>query len=516
MLRHRKILLGLTVVTVVGSLGATIAYAMYLRSPGFRESIAADLSDLLGLEVALRKVVPRSFVGRQFEGITVCLPAGDTRIAELERAVWREHPDSQDEKYALDISDGWLLVGTGHWTPQDYEQLLRSGFGHDFNRLRLAQVNVERIDFRWRHANFAMTAPAADGVIYFDDSGQGRAVLSVNQLNDIAVDDPIHVSAWFTPGAGMMFQKVELRVGDIPLGALGLDLLLGNPVDSGVFSGRITYRDVSAGQWAMEVGGSLHGGLLEQLTRQVIGGPFRGVVDVNIEQACFGPGNGRRPELTALRFGGRIAELQLADLASIFREPALNGGVELTVHQAEIEGRDLRYVRVSGQARDVSLDALTRLLGYGVVTGQLEVRINTLAIVDNEIQFADVQLTAHPPTDGPAYIERKALATVGRTVFGLDLSRVLPERIEYVQMGAKLLLDREGLRIRGTHGEDGKTILTVNLFGREVGILRQPERIYPVEDLLTLLRTHLKQYDTSDLVDWWTKRGEAPAAESSP
>ena len=511
-LRHRKILLALTIIVVPGSLTSTISYALHLRGRGLRERVAADLSRRMGLDVEIHSITPLSFSRRQFNDITVRLARGQTEIGRVGRAVWRMEQTGAGETHALDISNGWLLVGTGDWAPDDYQRLLKSGFGHDFAALNLAEINVQHIDFRWRHPDFSMTAPAADGIIFFDEEGRGRAVLTVYALNETTVDEPIHVSAWFTPGRGMAFQKVEVRMGDIPLTALALDALLGGTAGTGTFAGRITYRETAPPRWVMEIGGALRGARLDELTGRIIGGPFDGVVDVVIDRAALSPGPDHQTQLQSLRFSGSLRELQLAQFAPLFREPELNGRIDLTVHQADYERPDVKYARLSGRAAEVSLEALTRLLGQGVVTGQLEVRINALAVVDNVIQFADVDLIALPPENGPAFIEKSALATVGRRVFGLDLERILPERVEYVQMGMKLLLDREGMRIRGTHGPEGRTLLTIRLLGRDVGILTQPETVYPVKDLVALVRGRLESYDADAFIRWWSQQAEPQEA----
>lgn len=503
MLRHRKILLALSIVIVLGSLACTITYALHLRSHSLRDRIAADLTKRMGLAIEIGSITPLSFSSRQFNNLTVDLPELETRIGRFNRVVWRAEESGAVESYGLGLEEGWLLVGTGHWARDDYQRLLQSGFGHDFAALHLTEIRVRHIDFHWRHPAFSMTAPQADGIIVFDEQGRGQVNLTVYKLNETTVEEPIQVSAWFTPGAGMAFQKVEVHVGGIPLEGLGLDALLGGPVKAGTFAGRIVYREPNPADWTMEVGGSLSAARLEELTGEVIGGPFNGLVNIHIDRAVFLSVAGGRPELRSLRFGGRLAELELAQFASLFQEPELNGRIDLTVHQADFDRPDLRYVRLSGKAVDVSLEALTRVLGYGVVTGRLEVRINALAIVDNVIQFADVDVLALPPGDEPGFIEKAALASVGRQAFGLDLEPILPERVEYVQMGVKLLLDREGLRIRGTHGPRQRTILTVKLWGREVGLLKQPDKIYPMKDLVAIVRSRLKDYDVEQFIRWW-------------
>ncbi|MHC4611693.1 MAG: hypothetical protein ACYS7M_15240, partial [Planctomycetota bacterium] len=209
--------------------------------------------------------------------------------------------------------------------------------------------------------------------------------------------------------------------------------------------------------------GSVEGARLEELTEPVIGGPFRGQVDVVIDQAVFVD---RR--LDSLRFRGRLGELNLTELVPLLRHSSLESQVHLRVHQAALRGRTIEYLSAAGQATDLSLETVTGLLGQGTITGRLLVEIHALQIVDHRLQHAEIDLIAVPPDDAPGTIDRELLDQAARELIGLDLSSVLPERVEYARLGAKLVIDGEVLRVRGTHGTDGRTILTVRALGRDL------------------------------------------------
>jgi hypothetical protein len=72
---------------------------------------------------------------------------------------------------------------------------------------------------------------------------------------------------------------------------------------------------------------------------------------------------------------------------------------------------------------------------------------------------------------------------------------VLPERIEYTELGAKFLLEGGRLRVLGTHGENKNTILTVRVFGHELGVLRQPSRSFDVQPYLDQLTEALDKLE---------------------
>jgi hypothetical protein len=501
MLRHRIVLLVLCVLLVTGSFSGTLAYVLHLRSDAYRESAEKRLSALLNMPVDIGRIHPLSFSSSRFEHIRTWLPGRSLQVFACDQALWRQTGREADATYALDLQDGWLLVGTGSWGRSEYDAILASGLGHDFASLRLREIHLDDLDFRWDHPSFQLSARAAGGVILLDDDGIGTASLHSRQLNDHASSEPIHIHARFVPGAGLRFEEVVLDVPRIPLSALGLNTLLRGPVTEGTFAGRVTYRETDAQRLSLT--GSVWDGRLDELTRQVIGGPFRGRMDVTLDEASF---VGRR--LGALRFHGRLVEVCLHDLLPALRDHGGTGRLQLDVAQCEyVDGR-IRRFSASGEAEGLPLQAVTDLLGFGRVTGTVDLRIHSLLVDHDRLRAADIDLIAAPPADRPGTIDKEVIRRALQQLVGIDAAPVLPDQVEYTQLGVKLLLSGEQLTVRGTHGPDGRTILTVKLAGREWGLLKQPDRAFAVGDLLALARHRVEQYGFDDIETWWTRQHE--------
>lgn len=503
MLRHRLILLILTVVLVVGSVSGTIGYALYVRSDTYRHATERDLSALLNLPVEIGGISPLSFSSREFSGVRTWLPQRQTQVFACDRAVWREVTRGGHLQYALDLHDGWLLVGTGSWTRTDYDAILKSGLGLDFADLALAEVHIDDVDFRWDHPDFQLSARQAVGEVLFDKNGTARASLISRRLNEHSTREPINIHATFVPGAGLQFEEVVLDVPALPMAALGLDKLLGGPVTLGTFAGRVVYREDD--RPVLDISGSVDDARLEELTRQVIGGPFRGAVNVAVDQAEFVDRKLRR-----LRFRGRLHDVHLADLLPVLRSPGVTGRLTLDVAQFDARDGHIQRLNLSGEAADLPLEPLAAALGYGRITGQLHVRIHSLSVVDDSLRAADVDLIVTPPTDGPGTISRELIQRMVQELLSIDLSRVLPNEVEYTELGAKLLVSGDRLTIRGTHGADGTTILTVKLLGQEWGLIDQPDRSFEIGDVVAQARQWLEQQDIRELRDWWDRQHRSP------
>jgi len=510
MLLHRRILLVVTLLGVAGSLSVSLGYGLYLRSDRYRHGLERDVSDLLALPVSIGQVRALTSNSQAFDHIEVTLPQRDTQVFRCARAIWQDESSGDQPAFALDLIDGWLLVGTNQWAPADYQKVLRSGLGQDFAALKLRRVHLNRIDLEWQHPDLTLLIRDAVGEIRYDDDGTGQASLIAYDLNGRRAPEAIKIIAHFTPGAGLVFHEARLDVPVIPFAALGLDKLLRSPVREGTFQGWLGYREVD-GQEYVELSGSVEGARLEELTEPVIGGPFHGRVDVDIDEAVF---VGRR--LETLRFRGRLGDLSLSEVVPMLRNAGLDSRVQLRVHQAAIRGRSIEYLSAAGQGTDLSLEAVTRLLGRGIITGRLRVEIHSLQVVDDRLQHAEIDLTAVPPVDAPGTIDRQLVDWVSRELIGIELGRVLPETIEYAQLGAKLVIDGEVLRVRGTHGSDGRTILTIRVFGRDLPLVREFDRTFEITPLLAQLRQQIEAYDVERVREWWEWMHAPPPAPPEP
>jgi hypothetical protein len=343
----------------------------------------------------------------------------------------------------------------------------------------------------------------ASGVILFDADGAGQASLAARALNGRAVGTPLNVVAHFTPGASLVLHEVALHVPRIDLGALKLPGLVDHDVAQGTFTGRVTYRETPDGP-RLAISGDLDGANLEALTAQVIGGPFHGRVDIEVEEAAL-----LRHGLDSLRFRGKLSGLRIAELAPGLQSP--EGEAELRVQQASVTGERLESLLATGKVTDLSFEAVTRLFGRGVVTGKLQVAINALQVEDDQIRYADVALQAVPPGGEPGTIDRDVLISAAKELLGIDISKVLPsmvQKVEYTQMGARLIVEGTSLRVRGTHGADNDTLVTVKLLGREWGVIKAPDRTFAIPDLIALARQRLEPYrhDYQRVRQWWERQ----------
>ncbi|MFQ5489231.1 MAG: hypothetical protein ACE5GE_00805 [Phycisphaerae bacterium] len=504
MLWHRRILLVAVLLGVGGSLSAALSYSLYLRSDHFRRRVEQRVSTLLEMPVHIGRVRPLSADSRSFQQITVSQPATGTDVFRCERAVWSDEVLNGRSHYGLDLIDGWLLVGTHQWTRADYRALLRSGLGQDFPALGLRRVHLTRIDLEWQHPDITLTVYGAIGEMLFDEDGTGRASLRAYNLNGQPVADPILIFAGFTPGSGLRFHEASLDLPAIPFRDLGLDRLLQSKVEHGTFKGRLLYRNTADGQ-AFELSGSVEAASLAELTAPLAGGPFHGRVDVTIDQALF-----RNGRLDALRFRGQVGDVKLTELLPMLGSTSLDSAIDLRIHQANLCGSFVDYFSASGQATDAPLEAICRLIGRGTVTGKLRVRIASLLVVDDVLKRAEIELSAVPPDDGPGTIDKTLLQWAAKEILGLDLSTILPSKVEYARLGARLIVEGEHLRVRGTHGHDGKTLLTVRIFGREVPLVREFDRVYEVGPLVSNIRKRLEAYELSKFRNWWQATHAAP------
>jgi hypothetical protein len=510
---RRKILLTATLVLSLGSLATTLGYGLHLRSDAYRDGVADKLANRLRLNVSLASVEPLTFHARRLHDITLRSTRRDEDVFHCDVAEWRNLTRNGTRDFTIQISDGWLLVGSHGWGSSDYRELLASGLGHDFAKLGIREVRLQRIDLRWRYPGLEFQAQQAHGALTFDTDGVGRASLEAPTLNGFPVDEPIRIAARFRPGENLMFHEVILTAPEAPLRALGLEAFLGGDISQGRFAGDVRFRQRD-GQSIVTVSGAVNDALLEELTRPLETGPVSGKVDVVVNQAAF-----ENRQLTSLKFSGALSNVAVDPIGAILRAPTLGGVVDLRIHWAAFErgpgferGR-LAHLSAEGAARDVELSALTTLLGGGKITGRLRAEIHALQVVDDHLTHAHVTLEAVPPNGKSGTIDRELLSRISRETLGFDATTIVPSvihELEYTRLGVDLELNGQTLRVRGTHGLYSDTILTLRIFGREIGVVKAPDRTFTVDDPMALLRRTVEEVDPDDIRHWWRTRQEQP------
>lgn len=480
----------------LGGLAASAGYARYLRSSTHLREIEADLSELLQLPILLTSVTPISFDGARFGGVSAHLAGSTREVFRCDHALWIDGQGSGRDRFSLELNDGFLRFEPGFWRSPDYSHLLHTGLGQDFAGLGIERIRLHDIDLIWNDEGLAFRAEDTAGEVSILDNGMADASLVTQRLNGVAVG-PIEISARFSTFPRLEPHEIVLQLPPISLAALGLDELVGSAISSGQFAGDMQYKKVG-GDEIVELRGSLSAARLEEWTARVIGGPYRGRADLTVDGLTV-----RNRLVSSIRFRGKLSELYLGDFLPVLGRPGLEGRFDLDVHQAAILGDRVEYLSAEGSIRGLSCDALCEVFRLdGEVTGRLDLTIHALQIVNDEIRWADVEAKVSPPADGAGTIDRALIVAAAEEMLGVSVGSVWPKsfsKLEYKDLGVRLLLERGALRVRGTHGSDNETILTVRLFGLNVPVIHQPDSIYAVPDFLSMLRQQVEQIETRDI-----------------
>ena len=82
------------------------------------------------------------------------------------------------------------------------------------------------------------------------------------------------------------------------------------------------------------------------------------------------------------------------------------------------------------------------------------------------------------------------------------------DKVEYSQLGVRLLVRDNHLRILGTHGDGDRTIMTLKVFGREFGVVKEQDGIIDLTPYVDQLLERLRRYDPSRMKEWIKEKSE--------
>lgn len=497
MLPRRKWLISLGVVLVVALVCTAVGLAIRLRSDYYRSSVEAMLSNRLGMDVKIGAIQALALSEQRLEDVHAYMHGQGQEVFSCAEAVWKTDSSREPVGRTLELRDGWLLVGAARWSQDEYTRLLSSGLGHDFAALGLSEVLLRGIDLRFHHSSMTLAAESTSGMVLFDQDGDGRASLQCLRLNGVDVSEPVHLMFRFTPGEHLVFHEIRLTVPRIPVDALGLDGLLEDDLSCGRFEGTIAYSRL-ANEESVEITGSLHDADLLEFTGGIPGGPYHGAIDVQLDTVVL-----RERRLQSLTGRGRVSDLQLGEMLPELVSPSSEGRLVLDIDRIQWQEGRVAELKAEANCEALSLDALSALWGEGVVTGSLTVDLSSLSIVDDELQQAELTIVARPPDDGPGLLDGDIVARAAKQWFDVDLGTMLPEQFEYTELGVRFVVADGRLHVFGTHGTDGRTILSINVFGRPLGVIRQPERTFPVPDIMGVIRRQVEEVPPDKVRTWW-------------
>lgn len=490
---RRIFLAGIVFVAVLSAIGGTLSYGLYYRSEAYRRDVERALSGYFGLPFEIGAVRPHSLSSRLLEEVTVWLPERRARVFFSPRIVWGSVETEGQSVAVLDIHDAHFTFGVGRWEQQDYLRVLRASLQHDFAELGIRQIRLHNARFEWARQDMRVTIEQANGNVFLQPDGRGRAELQAYSLNEQPVHRPIRITATLDPYRDEFIPEVILETPELPIEQLQFTQYFPAGADLGTFSGAIILRQ-DAGAEDIEAEGYVHDLDLQSATAGLDSGPIDGQVDLDIEKLLV-----HNRQLIELAFNGKVRDVDVGGVMALAGQPPVPGRMDLEVYNGLIRDGRIEWLGLGGQWQGGSADALARrFLGSGGINGQLHVKLNALIIENNEPTGGNLDIWIEPPADEPGLIEKKLLLTLVEKYLEVSLPRavsaLLPERVEYTQFGAKLLLEGRQLRMLSRQGPDGPTLVTIRMAGRKMPLFDRFDERYSLDGPLSQLHTALENW----------------------
>ncbi len=493
MKRSQHVALAVLAGLTFGSLAATAGYAWYWRSGWYRAHCAGVLSTSLGLPADIGRVVPHSRRSREFDDVRVWLPERRGEAAFCRQAILTRTPTNDDpEAYGLDLRGGQSEISTRTWLRGDYRFVLESGLRPGFDPAGPRRVVFSGMDLSFERDQFRAALHGASGAVSFVDPQVGQANVLCHTLNDHLTAEPVTLHATFSPRAtGIRLDRVELVIPELPIAIIGLDELTGLDLRSGSFDGRMVYRETDGSQEVC-VSGSLFQVQLAECTAPFLAQPWRGAApELDLQELTVVNGC-----LERVRFRSLFAGVNLGDVLAPYGLAAAGGNLLLRIRAADLSRNGVDQLIVSGRCDDISLEQLSDALGWGHLTGKARLVINDLTITQNHLTSLDAEIVVEPAAGQPNSIDRNLVSAVLARVSGITLPTMLlerlPERFDFTELGVRLEVTDEVLRVFGTHGPQGKAILTVSMGGQELPVIFEPADSYDLGSYLDGVRVRLR------------------------
>jgi len=502
MRRHRRLILFAAFVTAGGSIAGTSWYAHRLHSEAYRREVERDVTAFFALPTTIERVRGRTFDSRDFVNVVVRLPSDGAKVFDCATATWIE--ESGDRNF-LALDRGLLVLGDAVWADEQYRNLIRQGIGAELQALDLRGIRLTDFRLRFEKDDFGITCSGASGDIDLSDPALGRADLTAHQLNGTRIDDGVRIHAQFVPDGGIEVRDIRLAVPSIPLPVLQLDEFLGGPVTGGEFEGSIEYRlRGAAGLPEARVSGRVVDAELAELTRIAPYGPYQGNVSLQVDDARFA-----ERLLTHFKGRGAIRDLGFASFAPLLQMPALDGQASFVFDDVNIALGIVHRIKLNGTVEGVSLEQLLNRWADGGATGTVGVRVSNFELVGEVIRSADIQIEVIPPDGAPGYVERQLLLDVAESALGFEWpsalpKQLLPERVEYVAIGARLLVRDNVLRVLGTHGTGDRALVTIRdpVFGQEIAVAKERSETIDLSPYVRDAFDRMRAYRPEDVREW--------------
>lgn len=470
-MRPRRIIAALLVFLLVGGLvGGTLAYGIYYRSDRYRSNVQQHLSDFFGLPTAIAGIEPHTFSSRRLMGVRMWLPERRALIFQSPHIVWLENHDPDDGGVRIDIYDADLTIDSVSWQREDYARVLRASLAHNFGQLDIREVRYHDARIVWARHDVRLVAEGVQGILRFQTDGRGQGHFTCHRLNGASVTEPVQITAAIDPHTSELLPDVVLLLPRLALKELDLNSLLASEITQGTFAGKVQLRQTE-GAAEVEISGAADDILLQEFTSRVPHGPYPAKVDLTIERILL-----RDSDLVALKFNGEFRDIDVNPILAQWGLPRIGGSANLTIHNGRFADNRLIWLLAEGEWSDASVEQLaTALLQRGGINGRLRVTLNDLKLDHRGIAGGDVNLLVIPEPGQKGHIDRDLLAELLEKALGFTLPEMLrrwfPQRMEYVQIGAHLLILPDHIQVRAAEGPEGPAIITARMQERNIPLL---------------------------------------------
>lgn len=499
MVKSRRWLLVLVTLGTTGPLIVSVGYGTYIRSGPYRRGIEREASVFLAAPVRIESVQPIDFHSRGFRGVKAFLPGQAEPIFACRLAIWR-YIDGQHCE--LQLRHGRIEVCSRGWGKQQLDTLINTAVAHDFTQVQLGRVRLTDMDLVWRHGPLKLSAKGASGFV--DLSGQiAEAAIVCEGLNGIAVDEPISVTARFKPGNPPFIRELALSIPGIPVeaflpvaalggGAATADGLQQLRPTTGLFTGNIVYTQRYPGdlRGRIEIAGKLRNVDLQTLGRFIARADLSGAISVTLEQACIEGGKLRR--ISGRLFAHRV---DLAGLCKALGLPEVDGLATIALSQFRYEDGMIRTLLAEGNVRALDLAEVLRFLKVGTITGRIDAELHNVKVLDGRLDELSGHVKAVPPTEDGGFIDRAILEAALWQLLKIPLPPILPKRIKYTALGARLHAASDRLYILGITGPGKKFLLMADLSGVPMPLILQPIKPLMLAELRQQAEPHLRHVE---------------------
>lgn len=505
MFRYRFWMLLAAFCLTLGPLLGTAGYGLYLRSSLHADRIAQHVSTFLGVPVQIGSVVPLDTTSQSFAEVAVWLPGEFAPLFYCQQATMSLNSQGLIE---MELRDGQIRANTDAWNQGTLTAVLQTAFGHDFQKARVSTIKLINMEILCRRGQTVLRARGATGRI--DLAGKdSRIDILCRSLNGQTAAGPISIRCRLQCGQHPLIEHLSLSAEKLPIEAL-LAAKQDKATDgqhnpsvttqpreqttdneqrssTGWITAEISYHQKTSpnASGRIEVAGELSQVDLAAITARFSREPLAGTLSCAIDKAVFDADG-----LRSAQGHMHVDDLQIGNVLAAAGWPRTEGVATLDLREVRIEDGQVKALLAGGELHDVDLEPVLRKACGGTITGRLSAEITKVRVLDNRLDEVAAQLRMVPPADGGT-VDQAVLAAALQRVSGIELPAILPEKIAYTDLGARLRGADNDLYIQGIAGPDDEYLLVADVPPAPIPLIAQPAEPLSLQPLQEFIASRL-------------------------